>query len=206
MKLSTLSYTICLESENMYRESENMVRESFWDIYKPGCDEHLVLYKMRNISSFIKDLDLVAIKDRKVIGIIVFTLGQVISAESKTDILFLGPIAVLPEYQNMGIGSKLINESIEKAKKMGFKGIFLTGNPKYYGKFGFVETSKYNIKWSDGNYHDYFMCLELSNNGLQKVSGIIKEDDVYYVDKNELEEFESRFPKKEKHITDSQLK
>ncbi len=35
------------------RETENMVREAFWDLYKPGCDEHFIIHKLRESAAFI---------------------------------------------------------------------------------------------------------------------------------------------------------
>lgn len=46
-------------------------------------------------------------------------------------VLTFGPISVLPEYQNKGIGSKLINHTISLAKEMGYKAIVILGDPKY---------------------------------------------------------------------------
>ena len=42
-----------LENEKDYFEVENLTREAFWDVYRPGCSEHLVLDKLRQADSFI---------------------------------------------------------------------------------------------------------------------------------------------------------
>ena len=44
------------ENESDYRIVENVARESFWNLYIPGCDEHLITNKIRNSKDFIKDL------------------------------------------------------------------------------------------------------------------------------------------------------
>jgi putative acetyltransferase len=49
----------------------------------------------------------------------------------------MGPISVLPEYQNKGIGTKLVNEGLNLLKDMGAKGCVLVGDPSYYERFGF---------------------------------------------------------------------
>ncbi|MDG1986774.1 MAG: N-acetyltransferase [Halieaceae bacterium] len=54
--------------------------------------------------------------------------------------LFCGgvaPLSVLPEHQSSGIGSQLMKEAIKKSKETGMNGLFLLGNPDYYGRFGF---------------------------------------------------------------------
>ncbi len=52
----------------------------------------------------------------------------------------LGPISVAPNKQGHGIGSLLINSSLEKLKKSGAKGCVVLGDPKYYSRFGFKES------------------------------------------------------------------
>lgn len=36
---------------------ENLTRDAFWNVYRPGCVEHLVVNKLRNKDYFVKDLD-----------------------------------------------------------------------------------------------------------------------------------------------------
>ena len=55
---------IRLEEAKDYFEVENLTREAFWNIYRPGCFEHLVIHKLRNDESFVKELDYVIEKDK----------------------------------------------------------------------------------------------------------------------------------------------
>ena len=36
-----------------FQTTENITREAFWNLFKPGCDEHLVLHNLRK-SNFPK--------------------------------------------------------------------------------------------------------------------------------------------------------
>ena len=49
----------------------------------------------------------------------------------------LGPISVLPEFQGLGIGSKLMQSSLAALEDMGASGCVVLGDPAYYGRFGF---------------------------------------------------------------------
>ena len=51
--------------------------------------------------------------------------------------LALGPVAVRPEWQRRGIGSRLIRAGLEAAAREGWLGVFVLGNPAYYTRFGF---------------------------------------------------------------------
>lgn len=53
----------------------------------------------------------------------------------------LAPLGVMPEYQKRSIGSDLITVGIEQLSKQGINVLFVYGDPKYYGKFGFKATT-----------------------------------------------------------------
>lgn len=44
---------IRLEKKDDYRKTENLIRKSFWNVYRPGCSEHYVMYVLRNDPAFI---------------------------------------------------------------------------------------------------------------------------------------------------------
>lgn len=195
------------EVEKDFNDVEYLTREAFWDLYKPGCDEHLVLHKIRKVSAFVKELDLIACDNDVIVGNIIYSRAKVVNDENKEfEVLCMGPIAVLPSYQNQGIGSLLMEHSIEKARQLGYKGIVIFGNPDYYHRFGFVDAKEYNIQTSWGDNLDAFMVLELYEDSLRGISGKFFEDEVFKIDNDELEYFEKQFPYKEKHVTDTQLK
>ena len=47
---------------------ENMIRESFWNVYRPGCQEHFVIHRLREDPAFVPELDLVMERDGRIIG------------------------------------------------------------------------------------------------------------------------------------------
>jgi predicted N-acetyltransferase YhbS len=202
-----MNITIRLENEGEHREVENIVREAFWDVYKPGCDEHLILHTLRKAPAYVPELHLVACMNPQIIGNIVYSKAYIENdAHERFEVLCMGPISVLPEYQKKGVGSLLLNESITKAKQLKYQAIVIFGNPEYYGRFGFKNARLHRITTSDGQNFDAFMVLDLSDNGLAGTEGRFFEDPVFHVDADELDEFERSFPYKEKHVTDTQLK
>ena len=60
--------TIRLETEKDYRAVEEMTREAFWNVYKPGADEHYFVHTMRSHPDFIPELAFVLEKDGEIIG------------------------------------------------------------------------------------------------------------------------------------------
>ena len=47
---------------------ENLVREAFWNVYRPGCQEHYVLHRLRASPNFVRELAFVMEGDGRIIG------------------------------------------------------------------------------------------------------------------------------------------
>ena len=83
-----------------------------------------------------KTISLVAEADGAAVGHIAFSPVTVNNNKSWKGYI-LAPLGVKPEYQKRQIGSKLIENGMERLSKMGVNVLFVYGGPKYYGKFGF---------------------------------------------------------------------
>ena len=82
-------------------------------------------------------------------------------------------MAVHPEYQNNGIGSKMVEKGLEIAKDIGFDAVIVIGHPKYYPRFGFTPAKNWKIKLPFDVPDDVFLALELKENALKNSSGIV---------------------------------
>lgn len=200
---------IRLEEEKDYFETENLTREAFWNVYREGCFEHLIIHNLRKDKSFVKELDYCIEIDNKIIANIVYAKGKLkLENGNIREILIFGPVSVLPEYQKKGYGEKLINYTIEKAKKLGFDAIVITGNPNYYKKFGFESCSKYKIYYEGLDKNEeapFFMIKILNDNNIENLKGIYSDPDCYKADEKELEEFDKKFPFKIKEKIEGQI-
>lgn len=202
-------YIIRLETKEDYKEVENVTREAFWNIYRPGCMEHYVLHCYRDREDFIKELDFVMEKDRKIIGHVMYSKAEIQTDDGrKIPIMTFGPISILPEYKRKGYGKKLLDHSMEKAKEMGAGALCIEGNIDFYGKSGFVVASTKGIHYyaePRENEVPYFLLKELEQGFLDDIEGIYRTPDGYFVDEKEVENFDQKFPKKEKLRLPGQL-
>jgi predicted N-acetyltransferase YhbS len=136
-----MNISIRPEEENDFKNVEHMIREAFWDLYQSGCVEHLIAHNMRKSPDFVKELDYVACDGDTIVGNIIYSRAKVVNDENdEFEVLCMGPLGVLSSYQKKGIGSLLMNNTIEKARQLGYKAIFIFGNPEYYNRFGFRNT------------------------------------------------------------------
>ena len=197
---------IRLEEEKDFFEVENMVRNSFWNVYRPGAFEHYIVHELRQDESFIKDLAYVIEDDGKIIGHINYSKGNLDCENHIRDAVVLGPIAIDEDYQNQGLGTKLIEHTLKLAEKYPY--VFVIGDENYYSRFGFESASKYNI-YLDGTDIDdenpFFMIKVFDLEEMSKELGIFHNPDIFNVDEKDVEEFDRQFEFKEKLVLEGQL-
>jgi putative acetyltransferase len=120
-------------------------------------------------------LSLVAVDGRRVIGHIMFSPVTVESGTSSFDAVALAPIAVLPEYQREGIGSRLVRAGLEKCRDAGHDVVVVLGHPGYYPRFGFVRAAPRGISCEyEGVPDDAWMVLELREGALAGRRGRVR--------------------------------
>ena len=198
------SVRLRLEEEKDYKITENVTREAFWNLFIPACDEHLLLYTMRKEPDFIKELDFVATIGDEIVGNIAYAKAKVIDGAVEHEALTFGPVCVLPKYQGMGIGGMLINHTITLAREMGYKAIFIYGDPEYYKRFGFEPSIKFKITNREKRYPAALQALELLPSALKGVTGVFDEGKAYQIDNSHFDEYDKQFPFKEKFHTKTQ--
>lgn len=111
-----------------------------------------------------------------ILGHALWSLVLVDNGRTKRQFPALGPIAVMPEYQNRGIGGMLIKSGLRAVYDAAYGLAFVVGHPGYYSRFGFKPavplgfTSPYV---QEGEPHDHFMVAVIDDLVLEKVSGFV---------------------------------
>lgn len=186
------------EKPSDYDETENVTREAFWNHYSPGCNEHYLLHVMRDCPDFIPELDIVAVYEGKIIGHVASIKSSIIGDDGKDhEVLCLGPISVLPEYQRQGIGGQLIEHTKNIARAMGFRAILLYGDPDVYSRKGFVPAETFGLRTADDKYMPVMQVCVLYEHALAGITGRYVEHEIYHVDEEAGAEFDKKFPPKE---------
>ena len=123
-------------------------------------------------------ISLVALIDEKLVGHIMFS-PVILSDYLDIKIIGLAPMAVLPVYQNNGIGSALVKQGLTECKQLGFEAVVVLGHPEYYPRFGFIPSTKFGFVSEYKVPDEVFMALELQKGALSGKSGIIKYHDLF---------------------------
>ncbi len=193
------------EAENDYYQVEKLTREAFWNLYKPGCDEHYLVHTLRSKPDFIKDLDYIALIDEQIVGSIIYTKSSVVNENNEIlETATFGPFCVHPEHQRNGIGTTLLEYTKDLVVKMGFPAIIIMGDPHNYCKHGFKTGKDYSISTMEGKYPLGLLVLELKKGVFQNHKWKFKESAAYEIDIEKVDDYDKRFPVKEKALAYSQ--
>lgn len=70
------------------------------------------------------------------VGHVLFTLFG--TPEKDRSAALLGPLAISPPFQRLGLGSALVRAGFDRLKGQGVERILVLGDPAYYRRFGFA--------------------------------------------------------------------
>ena len=175
--------TLRNEKKSDWKTVEQVTYRAFRDapptVSGDDGNEALLARKLRSRPAFVPELDYVAELNGSIIGNIMYTRSKVIGDGGEWDTLTFGPVSVLPEYQRQGVGSALIQKTLEAARELGHRAVLIFGHESYYPRFGFKPASEYGITTADGKNYPAFMALPLYGGALEGVNGRLVCDDAY---------------------------
>jgi predicted N-acetyltransferase YhbS len=90
--------------------------------------------------------------------------------------LLLGPLTVEPPFRERGIGQALIARALAEAKARGHRLVLLVGDEPYYGKCGFRQIPKGQVKLPGPVDPARLLVCELTDGSFDGVSGMIRAD------------------------------
>lgn len=206
------SLTIRVEEERDYRAVEELIRESFWNVYQPGCVEHYLIHTLRNHPDFIPELSFVMEKDGRIIGQNLFAHAELAKDDgTRLPVTTMGPICIANDLKRKGYGKILLDYTLQKAREAGCKAICIEGNIDFYGKCGFVQASTKGLRYDgipEGQDAPFFLCRELEEGYLDRVSGVYAPPKSYLSSQENPEDFarfDATFPRKEKLVLPGQI-
>lgn len=118
-------------------------------------------------------LSLVAVDGEQVLGHVLFTPLTLEPVHPGWLGVGIGPIAVLPEHQRTGIGSRLMTIGLELCRTNGYDYVVLLGDPRYYCLFGFIPAREFGLT-SDYGDGDEFQARELRPGVLKVAKAKVK--------------------------------
>ena len=189
------------ERPSQYREMEALVREAFWDKYRPGCAEHLVVHELRSSEAVVPELCLAAEENGELVGGIWYARATIRSGETVHPVLTMGPVCVRPDRQSRGIGAALIRRTLAAASGMA-PSVVIYGSLDYYRRFGFRPASDFGITDAEGAECPAILACPLAD---EVPSGAFDEGEAYHAGPEAADAFDRSFPQRRKHYNSRQL-
>jgi predicted N-acetyltransferase YhbS len=162
------------EQEPDYENVFHLIGRAFENMELSDHKEQFLVQRLRKSDSFIQELSIVALKENTIVGHILLTKLKIKNEKREFESLALAPVSVLPEFQNMGIGGKLIKQAHKIAKDLGYKSVILLGHENYYPKFGYLQAHKFGIELPFDVPKENCMAIELIEGGLKGVNGMVE--------------------------------
>jgi predicted N-acetyltransferase YhbS len=130
-------------------------------------------YKIREGGPHEGTLSFVAVYEGAVIASVRMT--RIAAGEGKA--LLLGPLAVRPDYKNLGIGKRLVKIAVEAAEKAGAGVVVLVGDESYYGPLGFKKVKRGQLSMPRPVDLDRILAMELKPGALAALAGMVDHED-----------------------------
>ena len=137
------------ERPDDYEAVYSLVEQAFASAeHSDGTEQDLVA---------VPELSLVAEIDGKIVGHILFTEAKV----GGDTVLVLAPLSVLPAYQRRGVGTALIQEGHQIARRLGYAYSLVLGSETYYPRCGYLPAESFGIEIPEGMPPANFLAIRL---------------------------------------------
>lgn len=90
-------------------------------------------------------LSLLALKNNRPVGHILFTAARIVGPENPPSASLLAPLSVVPDTQGKGVGGRLIAEGLNRLRKTSIDLVFVLGHPDYYPRHGFETAANHGL-------------------------------------------------------------
>ena len=137
-----------------------------------GQDEEARLVDALRGGGYVR-VSLVAEAGSQVVGHILFSDLPIITGVGTVPALVLAPMAVLPAFQNQGIGSALVQRGLEECRQQGHRIVVVLGHAHFYPRFGFSPKLAAHLE-SPFSGGDSFMAVDLVPGALCGVAGRVQ--------------------------------
>ena len=188
------------EKEEDFRRTEEVARDAFWNLYRPGAEEHYLVHRMRQHPDFLPELSFVLEVDGIVQGGIFHTRSGIVTERGVFPTVSFGPVFVAPEHHGQGFGRRLITHAIGEARRLGHAAVLTLGYPQHYRSYGFQGGKRFGITMPDGKYHIGLLVLPLREGALDGVHGHAAFSRALEADADAVAAFDAAFPCREKRV------
>jgi putative acetyltransferase len=106
--------------------------------------------ELRDSDAWIPELAMVGEYGGEVVGYALLTRVRVKADDASMPALALGPVAVAPHRQRLGLGAAVVQAVLDAATELGERLVVVLGDPAFYRRFGFGPADRMGLTspWS----------------------------------------------------------
>ncbi len=156
-----------------YQNIYDLVQKAFETAQVSDGTEQDFVLKLRKSNNFIPELEFVAIEENELVGHIMLTKQDIQTPQGTFTGVLIAPLFVKREYRNQKIGQALMNYACQQALQLGYTAAFLVGNPDYYQRFGFQQTTIFHIDNQNKIPEQFVLACEFIPDALKNITGTI---------------------------------
>lgn len=135
-------------------------------------DEALLVERLRSAAR--PQLSLVAEYAGAVAGHVFFSPVSLEAPRPGPPAAALAPLGVTPDLQGRGVGDALVREGLARCPALGWRAVFVLGDPAYYARFGFEPAAAHGFRCGYPGSERAFQLLALEPGALADRAGGVR--------------------------------
>ena len=128
-----------------------------------------IVTELREARLEVPSLSFVAVADGRVVGNVMNSWVGIEGSDAR--LLQLSPLGVHPDVQRQGHGAALVRASLDGARALGESLLLVEGNPRYYGRFGFVRADELGLLPPPEALYDWAFQVAVLDEGAELPQG-----------------------------------
>ncbi len=138
-----------------------------------GEAEAKLVAALRQRAEYKSSMSLVAEFNGRIVGHTLLTNVPLRQSTRETEVIALAPMAVVPSQSHRGIGARLLEAAIAKAREGGSGALVVAGEPEYYLRFGFLPAAQWHLQCNLPVPEAALTAMELQPGALNEGGNII---------------------------------
>lgn len=110
----------------------------------------------------------------RIIGHVLFSPIAIVRGDAPTPAMALGPLGIMPDRQQQGIGTALVNAGLALCRERELAIVLVLGDPAYYARFGFKPAEGARIEAPHAGWGESYQVLELLPGALKETRGLAR--------------------------------
>jgi putative acetyltransferase len=150
-----------------------LVQKAFQTANVSNGDEQNFVHRLRASDNYLPELALVAEAEGRLLGHIMLTRTFLTTPPGRFPLLLLGPVAVVLEHRDQGIGMALIETACQRASAVAHQAVILVGDLDFYRRFDFRPAVDFGSRNTNTIPDPFVLVRELAPGALAKLNGTI---------------------------------